>query len=127
MCLLLLLQNNIIPNAAAGHSLGEYSALTISGAFSFKNGFQLVKLRAESMQKAGEIMDGTMAAIIGLDKNTVEEICDQDNNGIVVPANFNAPGQIVISGEKGAVENAVEVDSEKLDAVFKMVFIKTHN
>ncbi len=57
----LLLQNNIIPNAAAGHSLGEYSALTISGAFSFKNGFQLVKLRAESMQKAGEIMDGTMA------------------------------------------------------------------
>lgn len=109
----LLLQNNIIPNAAAGHSLGEYSALTISGAFSFKNGFQLVKLRAESMQKAGEIMDGTMAAIIGLDKNTVEEICDQDNNGIVVPANFNAPGQIVISGDVKAVKHTMVIAKGK--------------
>ena len=103
----LLLQNNIIPNAAAGHSLGEYSALTISGAFSFENGFQLVKLRAESMQKAGKIMDGTMAAIIGLDKNAVEEICGQNNYGIVVPANFNAPGQIVISGDLKAVKHAM--------------------
>jgi len=109
----LLLQNKIIPDAAAGHSLGEYSALTISGAFSFETGFQLVKLRAESMQKAGEIMNGTMAAIIGLDKNTIEEICGQDNNGIVVPANFNAPGQIVISGDVKAVKQAMVLAKEK--------------
>lgn len=109
----LLLQNNIIPNAAAGHSLGEYSALTISGAFSFETGFQLVKLRAESMQKAGEIMDGTMAAIIGLDKNAVKEICDQNNYGIVVPANFNAPGQIVISGDVEAIKHTIIIAKEK--------------
>ncbi|MEE8479076.1 MAG: ACP S-malonyltransferase, partial [Candidatus Neomarinimicrobiota bacterium] len=96
----LLLQKNIVPFATAGHSLGEYSALAISGAFSFEIGLKLVKLRAESMQKAGEIINGTMAAIIGLDKDTLENICRQSNEkGIVVPANFNAPGQIVISGE----------------------------
>ncbi len=104
----ILLQKKIVPFAAAGHSLGEYSALTISGAFSFETGLQLVKLRAESMQKAGEIMNGTMAAIIGLDKSTIEEICGKINeNGIVVPANFNAPGQIVISGDVDAVKNAM--------------------
>jgi len=109
----LLLQNNIIPFAAAGHSLGEYSALTVSGAFSFESGMQLVKLRAESMQKAGEIMNGTMAAIIGLDKEKIDEICIQSNkNGIVVPANFNAPGQIVISGEVEAVKYAMDLSKE---------------
>ena len=68
----LLLRRDIVPIAAAGHSLGEYSALVMSGAFNFKTGLELVKLRAESMQKAGEIMNGTMAAIIGLDKDKVE-------------------------------------------------------
>lgn len=109
----ILLQKKIVPFAAAGHSLGEYSALTISGAFSFETGLQLVKLRAESMQKAGEIMNGTMAAVIGLDKSTIEEICGKINeNGIVVPANFNAPGQIVISGDVDAVRNAMNLAKE---------------
>lgn len=109
----LLLQRDIIPIAAAGHSLGEYSALAISGAFSFETGLHLVKLRAESMQKAGEIMNGTMAAIIGLDKDAIEEICGQSNEkGIVVPANFNAPGQIVISGDVQAVKNAMNIAKE---------------
>lgn len=109
----LLLQKNIIPIAAAGHSLGEYSALTISGAFSFETGLKLVKLRAESMQQAGEIMNGTMAAIMGLDKGKIEEICRQSNEkGIVVPANFNAPGQIVISGEVEAVNYAMNLAKE---------------
>ena len=104
----LLLQKNIVPFATAGHSLGEYSALAISGAFSFEIGLKLVKLRAESMQNAGEIINGTMAAIIGLDKDTLEKICRQSNEkGIVVPANFNAPGQIVISGEVEAVNYAM--------------------
>ena len=109
----LLLQKNIIPFAAAGHSLGEYSALTVSGAFSFESGMQIVKLRAESMQKAGEIMNGTMAAIIGLDKEKIEDICLQSNKiGIVVPANFNAPGQIVISGEVEAVKYAMNLSKK---------------
>lgn len=109
----LLLQRKIIPIAAAGHSLGEYSALAISGAFSFETGLKLVKLRAESMQKAGEIISGTMAAIIGLDKDKIEEICGQTNKkGIVVPANFNAPGQIVISGEVEAVNYAMNLAKE---------------
>ena len=74
---------------------------------------QLVKLRAESMQKAGEIIDGRMAAIIGLDKEKIEEICIQSNKkGIVVPANFNAPGQIVISGEVEAVIYAMNLSKE---------------
>ncbi len=104
----LLLQKNIVPFATAGHSLGEYSALAISGAFSFEIGLKLVKLRAESMQNAGEIINGTMAAIIGLDKDTLEKICRQSNEkGIVVPANFNAPGQIVISGEVEAINYAM--------------------
>ncbi len=109
----LLLQKNIIPFAVTGHSLGEYSALAISGAFSFETGLKLIKLRAESMQKAGEIMNGTMAAIIGLDKDKIEEICGKSNEkGIVVPANFNAPGQIVISGEVEAVNYAMNLAKE---------------
>ena len=109
----LLIQKNIIPFAAAGHSLGEYSALAVSGAFSFESGMQIVKLRAESMQKAGEIVNGTMAAIIGLDKEKIEDICLQSNEiGIVVPANFNAPGQIIISGEVEAVKYAMNLSKE---------------
>ena len=106
----MLLQKNVTPLVAAGHSLGEYSALTIGGAFSFETGLHLVKLRAENMQKAGEIMNGIMAAIIGLNKSAIEEICGQSNKiGIVVPANFNAPGQIVISGDTEAVKYAMNL------------------
>ncbi|MEE8341821.1 MAG: ACP S-malonyltransferase, partial [Candidatus Neomarinimicrobiota bacterium] len=106
----LLIQNDVIPAATAGHSLGEYSALAISGAFSFETGLRLVKLRAESMQKAGKITNGKMAAVIGLDKDKINEICKLGNEqGIVVPANFNAPGQIVISGEVVAVNYVMDL------------------
>jgi len=109
----LLLQKNITPFAAAGHSLGEYSALAIGGAFPFETGLKLVKTRAESMQKAGKFMNGAMAAIIGLNKESIEEICGQTNKiGIVVPANYNAPGQIVISGETDAVKLAMNISKE---------------
>jgi len=103
----LLKNNGHNANAVAGHSLGEYSALTFANAFDFKTGMELVKLRAESMQKAGTIMEGTMAAIIGLDRAVLDEICSNYDKGIVVPANFNAPGQIVVSGETNAVKDVM--------------------
>jgi len=105
----LLCNKGLIPTTVAGHSLGEYSALTIAGAITFDAGFELVKIRAESMQKAGEFMNGTMAAIIGLDQDEIENVCVQASEiGVVVPANFNAPGQIVISGETAAVKSAMK-------------------
>ena len=103
----------INPTYAAGHSLGEYSALTLAESFNFKNGLKLVKVRALGMQKACENNSGSMAAILGLDDNIVEEICESYKNGIVVAANFNAKGQVVISGEKDAVKNIMV---EMLDA-----------
>ncbi len=104
----LLLQAGIRPAAAAGHSLGEYSALTIAGAFDFASGLELVKLRAASMQSAGENQPGTMAAIIGLTGAKVDEICKSIDTGIVVVANYNTDTQIVISGEIVAVKLAME-------------------
>lgn len=108
----LLKNNGHSASAVAGHSLGEYSALTFANAFDFKTGMELVKLRAESMQNAGTLMQGTMAAVIGLDKDILDEICENYNNGIVVPANFNAPGQIVISGETDAVKAVMDLAKE---------------
>lgn len=105
----LLNQDNMSCDVVAGHSLGEYSALTFAKAFSFETGMELVKLRADNMQNAGTIMNGTMAAIIGLDRESIEDICDHYDEGIVVPANFNAPGQIVISGEINAVKDVMEI------------------
>ncbi len=95
------------PVAVAGHSLGEFSALTAVGALSFEDGLRLVARRAEGMQAAGEAKPGTMAAILGLADEQVEQIC-QDTEGVVVAANYNCPGQIVISGEIAAVERAME-------------------
>jgi len=95
------------PDMAAGHSLGEFSALTACGALSFEDGLKLVSIRAKAMQKCCEATPGTMAAILGLDDETVERICSE-TPGIVIPANYNCPGQIVISGEKAAVEAACE-------------------
>ncbi|MFZ0389420.1 MAG: ACP S-malonyltransferase [Calditrichia bacterium] len=110
----LLQEKGIRPDAAAGHSLGEYSALTAAGAFSFQEGLKLVKLRGELMQASGEKNPGTMAAIIGLDDKTVEEICRQASAaGHVNPANFNSPGQIVISGSKAGVHQAMELAKEQ--------------
>ena len=93
------------PDMVAGHSLGEFSALVAAGAMDFEEGLKLVSIRARAMQKACEIQPGTMAAIIALPTQTIEALC-AECEGAVVPANYNCNGQIVISGEKEAVEAA---------------------
>ena len=93
------------PIAVAGHSLGEFSALVVAGALSFEEGLQLVAKRAEAMQKACDIEKGTMAAVINLPDTTIEEVC-ASVDGVVVAANYNCPGQLVISGAVDAVNNA---------------------
>jgi [acyl-carrier-protein] S-malonyltransferase len=103
----LLKKKGIVPSASAGHSLGEYSALVAAGALSFEDGLNLVKKRGELMQQAGIEQPGTMAAIIGLEPETIENIC-RDVSGVVQPANFNSPGQVAISGEVKAVHSAME-------------------
>lgn len=103
---MLLKERMIKPVCAAGHSLGEFSALVSAGVLSFDTGLKLVKLRGELMQTAGEIRPGAMAAVIGLDADKVEECC-RKTPGVVIPANYNSPGQLVISGEVEAVEKAM--------------------
>ena len=103
---LLLMEKGIKPTSVAGHSLGEYSAYTLAGSFDFETGLKIVKVRANSMQNAGEDQPGTMAAIIGLDDETVMKITD-NISGTVVVANFNSPGQVVISGASEAVNSAM--------------------
>ena len=93
------------PDAVAGHSLGEFSALVVAGALSFEDGLRLVAKRAMAMQKCCENYPGGMAAIIGLDDSTIEQICDSID-GVVVAANYNCPGQLVISGANEAVDAA---------------------
>ncbi len=95
------------PEMAAGHSLGEFSALVACGALSFEDGLRLVATRAAAMQKACEMKPSTMAAVLGLDDKIVEEIC-ATTEGVVVPANYNCPGQLVISGDVIAVEMACQ-------------------
>ncbi len=95
------------PEMVAGHSLGEFSALVASGALSFEDGLKLVSQRALAMQKACEITPSTMAAVLNLDDKVVEDIC-ASIEGVVVAANYNCPGQLVISGEFKAVEEACE-------------------
>lgn len=96
------------PDMAAGHSLGEFSALTAAGALSFEDGLRLVAARANAMQKACEIQPSTMAAILGLDDFTVEDICQRISD-VVVPANYNCPGQLVISGTITGIDKACEL------------------
>ena len=99
------------PRMMAGHSLGEFSALTVAGALSFEDGLRLVYARAMAMQKACEAQPSTMAAIIGLADEKVEEICAEVSKmgkGVVVPANYNNPGQLVISGNIEAINEACE-------------------
>lgn len=93
------------PDMVAGHSLGEFSALVANKTLSFEDGLRLVSARATAMQKACELTPSTMAAILGLEDQIVEEICSSID-GVVVPANYNCPGQLVISGELKAVEEA---------------------
>ena len=95
------------PEMVAGHSLGEFSALVAAGALTFEDGLKLVSQRAMAMQKACEITPSTMAAVLGLEDKIVEDICEQ-TEGVVVAANYNCPGQLVISGETSAVERACE-------------------
>lgn len=101
------LNHSFKPDMVAGHSLGEFSALVAAGGLSFEDGLRLVSTRALAMQKACEITPSTMAAVLGLDDNIVEEVC-ATTDGIVVPANYNCPGQLVISGETRAVEMACQ-------------------
>jgi len=102
-----VLGKNFTPAMVAGHSLGEFSALVAAGALSFEDGLVLVSKRAMAMQKACESEPSTMAAIVGLDDATVEQIC-AETQGIVIPANYNCPGQLVISGAVDAVNEACE-------------------
>jgi len=97
------------PEMVAGHSLGEFSALVAAGALSFEDGLRLVAKRADAMQKACQIRPSTMAAILGLDDKTIEDICASITDEIVVPANYNCPGQVVISGTIEGVEKACEL------------------
>jgi len=100
------------PTMVAGHSLGEISALTAAGVLSFEDGLMLVSIRAQAMQKACEQNPSTMAAILGLDDSVVEEVCDSIDD-VVVAANYNCPGQLVISGTNEGVNSACEILKEK--------------
>lgn len=100
------------PNMAAGHSLGEFSALTAMGALTFEDGLSLVSKRAQAMQAACDVVKGTMAAVLALPDDVVEDVCESID-GVVVAANYNCPGQLVISGAYSAVENACEILKEK--------------
>src|SRR6195952_4783787 len=102
-----VLGDDFKPDMVAGHSLGEFSALVSAEALSFEDGLKLVAARANAMQKACEIQPSTMAAILGLDDYTVEYICQEISN-VVVPANYNCPGQLVISGTIAGVDEACE-------------------
>ncbi|MCJ7447529.1 MAG: ACP S-malonyltransferase [Bacteroidales bacterium] len=107
-----ILGNNFKPDMVAGHSLGEFSALVANMALSFEAGLILVSKRAIAMQKACDKTPSTMAAIIGLDDRTVENVCASINE-VVVPANYNSPGQIVISGSNEGIDKAIEILKEK--------------
>ncbi len=102
-----MLGDSFKPGMAAGHSLGEFSALAATGAISFEDGLRLVARRAEAMQKACEATPSAMAAILGLDDEVVESVCKEIDE-VVVPANYNSPGQIVISGSFSGIDRAIE-------------------
>src|SRR5512135_3517056 len=102
----------ITPHVVAGHSLGEYSALVASGGIPFKDAVRLTEKRGQFMQDAVPEGKGLMAAIIGLGRNKMDEICLSVESGYVSPANYNCPGQIVIGGEKAAVEEAMKLAKE---------------
>ena len=106
-----VLGDSFKPDMVAGHSLGEFSALVANGTLNFEDGLKLVSQRALAMQKACEIQPSTMAAVLGLEDEVVEKICSEVE-GIVVPANYNCPGQLVISGEVDAVNVACEKMNE---------------
>ena len=107
-----VLENSFRPDMVAGHSLGEFSALVANRTLSFEDGLRLVSKRALAMQKACELNPSTMAAILGLEDKIVEEVCASIQE-VVVPANYNSPGQIVISGSNEGIDKAIEILKEK--------------
>lgn len=118
-----LKKNNINAEMSAGLSLGEYGALIYSKAISFEEGIRLIQKRGEYMQELVPKGDWQMAAILGLEDNQVYEICEKVKNGFVVPANYNCPGQVAISGEKEAVETAANIAKE--NGAKKVMILKT--
>lgn len=120
--LCVLQENGIKPAAVAGHSLGEYAALVAADSIAFSDAVMLVRKRGEFMQNAVPLGVGTMAAVMGLNSSDVIEVCQESKNyGIVEPANFNCPGQVVIAGEVAAVEKAAELAKQK--GAKKIVFL----
>jgi [acyl-carrier-protein] S-malonyltransferase len=110
----LLEKKGIRPDAVAGHSLGEYSALVVAGSISFKDALRITEIRGKIMQDAVPEGMGLMTAILGLDRNIVDEICIESKSvGYVSAANYNCPGQIVLSGERNAVEHAIRLSLER--------------
>ncbi len=109
----LVLGDDFKPEMVAGHSLGEFSAIVSAKALSFEDGLKLVYARAMAMQKACEIEPSTMAAILGLSDEAVEEVCDSIKDAVVVPANYNCTGQLVISGSIEGIDKACELMKEK--------------
>jgi [acyl-carrier-protein] S-malonyltransferase len=98
-----------IPHLTAGHSLGEYTALVASGALTFSDAVKIVRLRGKFMQEAVPVGEGAMAAVLGIEREQIEKICEEVSSGeVLTPANFNCPGQIVIAGHAKAVERAIE-------------------
>jgi [acyl-carrier-protein] S-malonyltransferase len=107
-------EKGVTPQLAAGHSLGEYSALVASGALSFAEAVQIVRLRGKFMQEAVPVGEGAMAAILGVEREEVEKLCEEASSGeILAPANFNCPGQIVIAGHSKAVQRAMEAVKQR--------------
>ncbi len=114
MVLVRLIGQDDAPAMVAGHSLGEYSALVVAGALTFEDGLRLVRLRGELMQRAGELEPGTMAAVIGMTPEATIDMCREASAaGVVQPANFNSPGQIVISGSVEGVRKAMELAKQR--------------
>ena len=110
----IMIENGFTPDGIAGHSLGEYSAIVAGGGINYEIGLELVKLRSESMHNAGKINPGTMAAIIGMTLDEVENLCNiNDNDDVIVAANYNTKNQIVVSGDINAVENLIIIAKKR--------------
>jgi len=114
-CARVLVSRGLTPSAAAGHSLGEFTAHVTAGSLAFRDALKLVRVRGEAMARAGDEQPGTMAAVIGLDRAEVERLCTEarEDGETLVPANYNSPGQIVISGSIDAVRRAVMEAKER--------------
>ena len=110
----IMIENGFTPDGIAGHSLGEYSAIVAGGGINYEIGLELVKLRSESMHNAGKINPGTMAAIIGMTLDEVENLCNiNDHDDVIVAANYNTKNQIIVSGDINAVENLIIIAKKR--------------